>query len=521
VSKVGYVTVTISAIELDDLLASSGSSGVGYIAAGTGAVATTVQTKLRESVSIKDFGAVGDGVTDDTAAVTAGSAYPKTYVPTGTYDTTFVNYTTVQGSWWGIGQIADASNRKLAPWYANANAAPASTGNRDSLLTAFNGDLTRCQFPVGHSISGATTLTQPTTGYVYVPEVYPHYTYLSNTSGWNQSTSGNDGRTQACAYFTRLDNYGQGDCVAYNASAFVSGTRSGSTNFLANPAAGLFSGQVSAGSDGVYLNPYETILSDNGYDVAAVGIVNNFVRTNATGAKSTIWNGYRAQNTGAATCDALISATGKWVTGLDLAMSGLNFGANKGAVSLKANDRIYFNSTAGASGSLNADLRTTVFGTSWIAFDSATGDMQFVNGSATQFSVTNTASAVNYFRAFGGAAGGSPQFRATGSDTNISAGYITKGTGFHFFYSNNSASVQFAINGSASAAVNYFTAAGAATGSSPSLTATGSDTNIDLSLITKGTGVVQYGTYTAGVVVQAGYITIKDAGGTTRRLLVG
>jgi len=520
VAKTGFETVTINAIELDDLLAPSGSNSVGYLPAGAGAVATTVQTKLRESVSVKDFGAIGDGSTNDTTAVTSASANAKVYVPTGTYNTTFVNYTTVPGSWWGVGQIADASNRKLAPWYANANAAPSSTGSANSLLTAFNGDLTRCQFPVGHNISGALTLTQPTTGYVYVNEVYPHFTYLNNTSGWNQSTSGNDGRTQACAYRTKVDNYGQGDCVAYNGTAFVTGTRAGSTNFLANPAAGIFAGDMTAGADGVYLNPYETICIDSGYDVACVGLVNNFNRTNATGAKSVFWHGYRAQNIGSVTCDALISATGLWVTGLDLAMS--DFGANKGAVSLKANDRVYFNSTAGASGSLISGIRTTVFGTSWMTLDSTSVELQFANSGVTQFAVGATASAVNYFRANGGPAGGSPQFRAIGSDTNISVGYLTKGTGFHFFYSNvAAAAVQFAIDGNATAAVNYFTAAGAATGSSPSLTATGSDTNIDLRLITKGTGVVQYGTYTAGVVAQAGYITIKDAGGTTRRLLVG
>jgi hypothetical protein len=520
VSKTGYLTVTISAIELDDLLAPSGSNSVGYLPAGAGAVATTVQTKLRESVSVKDFGAVGDGVADDTAAVTAVSAYPKVYVPDGTYNTTFVNYTTVPGSWWGVGQIADASNRKLAPWYANANAAPSSTGSANSLLTAFNGDLTRCQFPVGHNIQGAATLTQPTTGYAYVNEVYPHFTYLTNFSGWNQSTSGNDGRTAACAYRTKVDNYGQGDAVCYNATAFVSGTRAGSTNFLANPAAVLFNGDMTAGADGVYLNPYETICVDSGYDVACVGLVNNFNRTNATGAKSVFWHGYRAQNVGSVTCDALVSATGLWVTGLDLAMS--DFGANKGAVSLKASDRIYFNSTAGASGSLNAGIRTTVFGTSWITLDSASVDLQFANSGVTQFAVGTTGSAVNYFRVNGGPAGGTPQFRATGSDTNISVGYLTKGTGFHFFYSNVAApAVQFAINGNQTSAVNYFTVTGANAGVSPQITASGSDTNIDVTLITKGTGVVQYGTYTAGVVAQAGYITIKDAGGTTRRLLVG
>lgn len=44
---------------------------LGFLQSGTGAVATTMQTKMREDVSVKDFGAVGDGTTNDTAAVTA------------------------------------------------------------------------------------------------------------------------------------------------------------------------------------------------------------------------------------------------------------------------------------------------------------------------------------------------------------------------------------------------------------------------------------------------------------------
>ena len=42
---------------------------ISYTPAGTGAVTTNVQDKLREFVSVKDFGAVGDGVTNDTAAI--------------------------------------------------------------------------------------------------------------------------------------------------------------------------------------------------------------------------------------------------------------------------------------------------------------------------------------------------------------------------------------------------------------------------------------------------------------------
>ena len=45
-----------------------------------------MQTKLRESVSVKDFGAKGDGTTDDVAAFTLALATGKSvYVPDGTY----------------------------------------------------------------------------------------------------------------------------------------------------------------------------------------------------------------------------------------------------------------------------------------------------------------------------------------------------------------------------------------------------------------------------------------------------
>ena len=57
-----------------------------YAPFGAGAVATTVQTKLRESVSVLDYGAVGNGTTNDTAAFAAAIATGKNvFVPAGTY----------------------------------------------------------------------------------------------------------------------------------------------------------------------------------------------------------------------------------------------------------------------------------------------------------------------------------------------------------------------------------------------------------------------------------------------------
>lgn len=67
---------------------SYGASLVAYKRIGdTGAVATTVYSKLRDVVSVKDFGAVGDGVTDDTAAIQAAmdSGSNNVIFPAGTY----------------------------------------------------------------------------------------------------------------------------------------------------------------------------------------------------------------------------------------------------------------------------------------------------------------------------------------------------------------------------------------------------------------------------------------------------
>jgi parallel beta-helix repeat protein len=73
---------------LTTLAASNGSSLVGYVQTGTGAVATTVQARLRQSLSVKDFGATGDGSTDDTTAIqnalNAGTGR-SVYFPAGTY----------------------------------------------------------------------------------------------------------------------------------------------------------------------------------------------------------------------------------------------------------------------------------------------------------------------------------------------------------------------------------------------------------------------------------------------------
>lgn len=77
-----------------DVNASAGivASKLSFTQAGTGATARTVDSKLKDVVSVKDFGAVGNGVADDTTAFSNAFATGKAvYAPAGTYLLNFLN----------------------------------------------------------------------------------------------------------------------------------------------------------------------------------------------------------------------------------------------------------------------------------------------------------------------------------------------------------------------------------------------------------------------------------------------
>jgi hypothetical protein len=166
-------------------------------------------------------------------------------------------------------------------------------------------------------------------------------------------------------------------------------------------------------------------------------------------------------------------------------------------------------------------LRALSSSNAWVE-TSGTGSLVFAtNSGVVQQVVSHTASAVNYVQVTGGPTGGAgttaPAISSQGSDANIDLNLFSKGTGTISFRSGTGR--QFAVLNTSNA-VNILTTTGSTAGNPPTLGILGSDTNIDLALTPKGTGLVRFGTYVAGATLATGYINIKAADGNTYKVLV-
>ncbi len=82
------------AVLRQELSSPDGASMVGFVHADTDSVIRTAQDKMCDRVCVKDFGAVGDGVTDDSDAIQAAflSTNKPVYIPTGSFRITRTLY---------------------------------------------------------------------------------------------------------------------------------------------------------------------------------------------------------------------------------------------------------------------------------------------------------------------------------------------------------------------------------------------------------------------------------------------
>ena len=158
------------------------ASLVTYSPPFTGGVETTVENRLAQTVSVKDFGAVGDGVADDTAAIQAavdqlpyGQAL---YFPTGTYKITdeITIPAELSFSFYGDGSRASTVQQVTVgkSGFVSANNPPTTAVNwcqiRDMGITGHNG------FGWGFDMNGMSRAN-------YINVLFESWGYTSKTGG--------------------------------------------------------------------------------------------------------------------------------------------------------------------------------------------------------------------------------------------------------------------------------------------------------------------------------------------------
>jgi hypothetical protein len=231
----------------------------------------------------------------------------------------------------------------------------------------------------------------------------------------------------------------------------------------------------------------EGATASGNYIAGFAALSNSQVRALNTSATSN-GSGYKAQDNASIEAHNAVSNSNS-LYGYFQQGSGRIFGSN---LTGTGNGTALFNSIAyfDNSGSIGARVASS-YGE--LRLDTNDKSSTYFNTQeGLQFEVSNTDAATSHFVVQGGAAsnGNQPVLRPAGTATDISSRYDSKGAAAHYF--NTGGGLQFQVDHT-SGAVNRLSVTGSASGAGPTIAAVGTDTNINLVLNPKGSGVVSSG----------------------------
>lgn len=177
-------------------------------------------------------------------------------------------------------------------------------------------------------------------------------------------------------------------------------------------------------------------------------------------------------------------------------------GATTLATTLGVTGATTLNSTLGVTGAATLNSTLGVTGATTLSSTlTATGETRVGTGAADTKLFVGDTTARNAFVMYGRGSGSSPRIVSEGFDTNIGLQMSSKGTSAIDFWTRNfgSQSRHFSISDTFQA-VNYLNVTGNATTLAPIMSALGSDTNIDIRVTPKGTGMLS----TTGIKIDEG-----------------
>jgi hypothetical protein len=550
--------ITISTLPIGETAANL----VTYTPAGTGAVATNVQAKLREFVSVKDFGAVGDGVADDRASLQAAinSGAKKLYWPAGTYMVSS-RLIPVSGQEW-VGGIGATTIKLTAGAASNADLIARNANGLEGSLD----DFSMTGFVLDASVKDTAFLVYGCSRLRFTDVVF------RNGGTYGFGAQARPGFTVALAqddiWFERcgFENNGQdgsfdGLDIKYCTNThLVSCWSTGNTDAGFNlRGSGISLVSCNSLADGVGIRIQATDLAGSnatraklsgctvrnavgvGIQIQASTLNETFIDASSCLASSNGTTGFEFSGAG------LIRGTISGFTSVLNAGPGVNIMGNTiggvvfsgGVVQSNGTDGI---STSGQNAIFDAVRIIGNTGTGYRESGSANNNYLatscVISGNGTDIGTrVGTESddgflsvrAANNIRVFPGtsaglelqAAAGFANVVAVGDAASIDLRLITKGNGNVSLFKDNGSRQIADFREAGSATVNYPDFIASLTNTPVQINASGGDTNIDLQLTPKGTGRVRFGTLTANADAPiTGYIEVKDAGGTVRKLAV-
>lgn len=547
------------------------SLGAGAVTATGSTTARTLAARFADVVNARDFGAAGDGVADDTAALQAFflACVGKTGVlPPGTYRTNGLNLNGNHHDMHIVGYgatIAPVSGDGIIIYGGTGGGAPAhdivfeglriagATGSGFNVYSP-SPNRTNCY---NLTFKGTHT-TGCVVGGIFIRSakrtlIDGHVDAgsdrgISVMSRGSAATAGGDWTEVDGCTITNCRLTGQ---TQYGIQTYYGANYVISSNFL--------DGAANTSGEGAHLNVdrsrHVTVLGNTVQDSTKVNI-QFYAAQDVTCSGNTLLNGgcgvmvkWNGEYVDDPTIDeaARVTVVGNMCygqVGPSIVFNGVSGGTIVGNVCVSSDPSqglLVMDATRSEDGQLMASTDISVIGNTIVgnrlkttvsnpvffsgnAYSSLAGpngyDVLVEREQAQLPSGTRVGRALTNYLEVHGHASGNPYIAAKGAGANVGLSLYAKGaSGFGLFLQDGGDQIADAYRGSGSAGVSRVSLV--ARSDSVQVASAGSAADLDVQLVPKGSGAARFGTHTANAdAAITGYVTIKTADGTLRKLAV-